>query len=929
MVNRNVSAVSAVAACLLLGFCIPTRASVVASGRVLNAETRQPVGGATLSVFASEPPAPPARFQAPPKEPTPLETTQALSNGTFVFRLTGAGSYWIRVSMATQADDYRPYTQPFKITATSGPLEVLLAPLPALHLRLLDANGKPISDRVDVWEWILWGDHKSAFKSLNRTAAADGALSLPVPKEVDTKTITHALVQVRYADGCAEVRLTGWPSAAQDVTFGPGLSVSGRVLDQAGKPAAGIPIFAYPVSAGLMPVAGDVRGTTEASGTFELRHLFPQRYLLSANQGSKDWSAYRVVQLPEEKQAVSLDARTHAPGYRIWQNTPQLVAEFPVSTVEVAEHADPEGWKKLPMFSARILDSRTLKPIAGYWAAAEPPNGDLVDAAAAGTDGIVVLRAPVPETIDIHGDAEGYESISRMAEFTSPPLPPIDLTVGTAPHIRLKLLTEDGKPAPAGTADVTLSVGGGSNRNKIPVAADGTAEAKWTNYDSRQLGSKLLVTVHYEGVGTASAEVTSLSTDLLTLTLKRGWPLSGQVLDEMGQPVRNTDVTLLTWNRKSDTRYGSSSVRLGDTTTDEQGRFHFTEIPAHSACSVEWGPDYNDRHRAVILMRRPNMKAVLTPYSLIRSWHRQNYGQWDLNSVEGLFMPRIHPAVGAAGGAPPVKNAAISGQVLREGTHAGRPGALVMLFERYSSAPVDAVLTDSVGRFSLKAPSGSYRIAIAEDGALVRESALKLPAVGARGMEIQAPEDGKLRLLLLSPAGAPLTAGKADAWLIIRTPTELVDGIAATASIDKTGAAVYPQTYHGPLDAVTGVQIRVRVDGVGCREVRLDGWPKVPVRVRLQAGLTAKGRVLNAAGRPAAHLTVKIVRLTPNTWGFDDQEQVPTFTDTDGRFIIRNLLPAAYRVSVGTPPPNNPNAPSPAQAGVLLPQKRELVLRAP
>jgi hypothetical protein len=34
---------------------------------------------------------------------------------------------------------------------------------------------------------------------------------------------------------------------------------------------------------------------------------------------------------------------------------------------------------------------RMLKPIVGYWAEVEPPNRDLIGAASAGADGVIVL----------------------------------------------------------------------------------------------------------------------------------------------------------------------------------------------------------------------------------------------------------------------------------------------------------------------------------------------------------------------------------------------------------------------------------------------------------------------------------------------------------------------------------------------------------
>jgi hypothetical protein len=364
---------------------------------------------------------------------------------------------------------------------------------------------------------------------------------------------------------------------------------------------------------------------------------------------------------------------------------------------------------------------------------------------------------------------------------------------------------------------------------------------------------------------------------------------------------------------------------LGLGVTDTQGKFRFTELPLGALCVISWGPAQIEQRRAAVLLLQHDTQVVLAPFSPIRSWQRKGYSGWDVRNVEGLLLP-TGGSVSSASDHP----APISGRVVGRGSGAPLDRSLVLLLSPTSTAALASTFADDGGSFSLEAPeAGSYDLMVVREGYLAGTTRVTVPVEGLRGATLTARTSPGLRLKLLDPSGKPLSQGRVDVRLVLRSATALIDGMDAHELVSAHDDTVIHLPIEDPLDAVVDLELYVRVEGAGCARVRMASWPDGPISIRLQPGLALHGRVVTAAGLPACKTVIKVTRLTPSPWGFDDAEDVTAATDQAGRFEVRSLLPAVYRVSAGELHQTRFSGAHAGAIGVKLPQEQDVVLRLP
>ena len=902
--------------------------AIVVSGQVVTGSAKQPVGDAVVGIYRKPPPPPHGRCEPVPPEESPVATAQTLTNGAFVVTVPTPGSYWIRAAAPKQPDDFAPFARQIQVAAQTAPVELALQPLPALHLKLADTGGKPATGDVQVWEWILRKDLKASYRSRTRRAGPDGTFSLPLPLGIDVQNVARALVQLRTPDGCVEVRTEGWPGEPRDVTLAPGLHISGRVLNAQGRPAGGVSVTANPLSAGNLPFDGVVQARSDAQGRFELTDLFPQTYLVGVATGKKE-SAYQVVRLLDQHDELVMDPRRRGPLWADWDLGLAWGEEFPASYEQVAERVDPDGWRLLPVFGGQFVDESTRKPVAGVFVVAPSGCDDSGDWVLSGPDGSFVLRAAAQGDAEMNANLQGYGSVQHTVHFGSPAAPLI-LAITRNPRARLRLLTANGGPVPAGKVHVTLRAQTNGypssfyDESEVSVAPDGTADVRWNAYERVPSGARLSVSVVYPGVGAGSAEANVSTEETLTIRLLPGCTLTGRVVDRAGNPRAGVDLELHRWDPDANSP-GVVGPELGLGVTDTQGKFRFTELPLGALCVISWGPAQIEQRRAAVLLLQHDTQVVLAPFSPIRSWQRKGYSGWDVRNVEGLLLP-TGGSVSSASDHP----APISGRVVGRGSGAPLDRSFVLLFSPTATAALASTSSGDGGRFTLDAPApGPYDLMVVRDGYLAGSTRVSVPVNGLRGAVVTARTDPTLRLKLLDPLGKPLSHGLAEVRLVLQTDTARIDGMDLREPIGGQPIAVLHPLIGDPLDAVVDLELRVRVSGVGCARVRMDTWPDGPIPVRLQLGQTLRGCVLTAAGAPASNKAIKVTRLIPDAMGFADEEQVSVTTDQAGRFEVRSLLPAVYGVSAGEQHQTRFSGARAGLIGVKLPQEQDVVVRLP
>lgn len=212
---------------------------------------------------------------------------------------------------------------------------------------------------------------------------------------------------------------------------------------------------------------------------------------------------------------------------------------------------------------------------------------------APGPDGWAVLPplAPGHPTIHIRAGGEGvrYEGIEKIVEVGTAPVD-VEVTLRRVADVLLegRVLLPDGRPAPA-VAVMFVAGGSESGAWSVPEAVTDGRFVK----DLVGVGSGTLH-VYVPGYLRQSfpVEISPTPGEPLTLTLREGPRLSGQVVDRSGHPVAG--VTVGTWKEISYANGSKSVTSLGEVTTGDDGRFAFVAVDGTPtrlvARSARWIP---------------------------------------------------------------------------------------------------------------------------------------------------------------------------------------------------------------------------------------------------------------------------------------------------------------------------------------------------
>jgi protocatechuate 3,4-dioxygenase beta subunit len=355
--------------------------------------------------------------------------------------------------------------------------------------------------------------------------------------------------------------------------------------------------------------------------------------------------------------------------------------------------------------------------------------------------------------------------------------------------------------------------------------------------------------------------------------------LSGHVTDEQGQPLEGVRVLLLP-------QALTALERSVETTTGGEGRYRLATLP----------PGLYD----VVFSTRRFLAHRVTGHTLTASG-------------------RLDAVLEAA----PL----VEGRVVDE---QGRPivGAHVRL-----AVPPDQGEWDTVDEY--EEFGAVSRDQTAEDGRFVLDppgpgpwvlSASHRDYLAAYQSEVAAPASG-VELVLATGAVLEVEVRDEQGRPVANAECQLsVDGRWISEGekrwTDEHGRAVYEVVAEGryALSASTSPQGPLRVTS---QKLELRGRERRQVRLQLPAGWELQGTVLDAKGRPLEGATVRAVPdlvLQPmHTWS-RKREQWPVLnhsrrlmdewygkagravsTGPDGRFVLKHLLPQAYRLNVSKP----------------------------
>ena len=305
------------------------------------------------------------------------------------------------------------------------------------------------------------------------------------------------------------------------------------------------------------------------------------------------------------------------------------------------------------------------------------------------------------------------------------------------------------------------------------------------------------------------------------------------------------------------------------------------------------GPDDGPVEGAVLLaLRRQRSREPVPPLRvevdrLGRFEATVPAGDYDLFAeAPGHVRGNLKTArVRAGGAAEPVDvrllraRSRLAGRVLGPGD-APLAGARVAAWDERRRAREG--VTDATGAFALEGlPEGLYEVSAAAAGH-VRGGA-QVPVTEAHGGEVtlRLASGGRLEGRLTDPLGAPVASGSVFVYRQGERSAATnadADGRYALDGVPPGASELFVRSGDYELSA------RVAVDVVAGALVVRD--------VALALGRRISGRVVDAAGRPAAELIV----IAREVGGDVEREGR---TDAEGRYVVERLYPGVYRLSLG------------------------------
>jgi protocatechuate 3,4-dioxygenase beta subunit len=353
--------------------------------------------------------------------------------------------------------------------------------------------------------------------------------------------------------------------------------------------------------------------------------------------------------------------------------------------------------------------------------------------------------------------------------------------------------------------------------------------------------------------------------------------LSGQVTDEQGQPIEEARVLL----RPQALTSLEHPVR---TTTDAEGRYRLATLPPGlyevSFSARRFLEHRVDRHT---LSASGTLDAVLRPALRVEGRVVDEQGQPISGAEVRLAVP------------PDAGDWDDSDE-----------------YEQFGTLSLEQSGED--GRFVLDAPKrGPWRVSAYQKGYLAAaQEAVEAPT---STLELVLARGATLEVVVVDEQGQPMAGAECQ----LATDSKWI-GEGRQQWTDERGRTVYEAVWEGNyvLSATTPYRELLRVT---TQKLELRGRERRQVVLRMPAGWELQGVVVDTQGKPVPGATVRAVpdivlrpsrTWTPEEWPvvnhsrrlreeWNGETGGVVITGPDGRFVLKHLLPRAYRIKALMP----------------------------
>jgi protocatechuate 3,4-dioxygenase beta subunit len=877
------------------------------SGRVIDAETRQPLGGAVLVGHDYE------------------DWTLSDAAGAYTLdRLPATGSVWVQAFAAAHLPDVSAASA---AGAGRGPTLALL-PAAALAGSVVDSRGKPVAG-VEVTASIA-PTPDGGMRFMRRMSMSDGRLETRTDQRGRYRLsplITEVPQRVTFRRAGFAPLDKVVPPAPRDrlaelhVTLLPGARGVGRVATTQGTAIAGAKVSLE---------------KAEENGARQFR--FPGQREEKAVEAESDAAGkFAIADLAAGKFTLRVEAAGYAPttvpGIEVAANA----GEVDLGTVKLARGAVVEGRvvgpRGEPLASAEVfvLEGRMgMMPQLRWALEGKQP----VTSSAA--DGFFRVADLAPgEKVNVAVRLGGYTA-ERLLGVVAPTAEPVTVTLRPSSTVRGRVLDEDGDPVGDATVRLTVERAGGGMAFQLVAGGEGSGDDGRFAIEDVEPGTvRLSVTADgYLPLERGGLEVPA-GKDLegLELVLKAGATVEGRVSAPDGGPAVGARVRLvdeaegnpmggmrMRFDRAAETdgdgRYRLEGVETGPRTLQaehedfDRGVAELEVRPGENHLDLRLGGGAEVSGRVTSALGAPVPGATVTLAPPGRGWaahHSATTDEGGLFTVTGVpdgtyEAAASHPdyAAGRAAAAITVASAPVGGVAIELPAGAAVAGALrgLSLAElartRVSASPEGGGWKEGTVSYD-----GRYRVAGLGPGEWTVSARLEDGGRQARGRVTIAAGSAEETLDLEFEGGLALKGrvrqdGRpVDGAMVVARGNDVVSS--ASATTDYAGAYrlenLRPGSYRVEAFSMqTGVRREQTVTLDGDRELDFD----------LRATPIA-GKVLEAGtGEPLSDVAVRAEPVEAA------REEGPRFngavtTDDRGRFVVAASNEGSWRLSAEKP----------------------------